>query len=247
MHTYAELDALLHHKRTGRVMDSRRISKNLTLVRGWKRDLPEINVHLYQTDILTFYPNETLALNSHGWETYITSRWVNTYSSLHLRKDYGRYVATVGVPFMGKLLPVVLEFPRGFGRFLVTTETHEVVVGDRNWGMQIHSLVEYGKTADYAPRPNKHISAGARDMAERLRSMNQHAKVTKELKEIVTRDAFDLLHRMHDLHDRQRQAFETTLSLNEIGLAELEGAILLHGHPSLEDPFDTGGTMVAEP
>ncbi len=68
--TYAEADAML----TGRTHDSRRVANNTVLGR---RASDAIALRLHNTDVVTFYANGTVRLNTSGWRTATTKDRIN--------------------------------------------------------------------------------------------------------------------------------------------------------------------------
>lgn len=75
-HTYESLDAELHHKGTGKVMDKRKVGNNTWLVRHRGS---QIVVQLHQTDILTFTPDNRVVLNASHWYTVTTKDRMNAF------------------------------------------------------------------------------------------------------------------------------------------------------------------------
>ena len=59
-------------------MNSRRISTNVQLLRHLIHN-DTITVRLFQTDVLTFYPDERVALTAGAWRTVTTKKWMNEY------------------------------------------------------------------------------------------------------------------------------------------------------------------------
>ncbi len=70
--TYEECNSLL----TGRTPNKRKLENNTYLER---RELNAIAIRLHQTDIMTFFPDGTVTVNSGGWKTVTTKARLNEF------------------------------------------------------------------------------------------------------------------------------------------------------------------------
>ena len=77
---YQESNDLL----TGRCKQSRKMGNNTYLER---RDDQSIAVKLHQTDVVTYYPNGDIKLNSGGYKTATTKERINTYAPVRLWQE----------------------------------------------------------------------------------------------------------------------------------------------------------------
>lgn len=91
MSTYQQLDATLHDKRykPPKPMTERRIAQNCLLTRTGE----DLNVLLYNTNILTFRPNNTVTLRTNEWNTVTTKKWMNSFlgEKLSVSSQYGQW------------------------------------------------------------------------------------------------------------------------------------------------------------
>jgi hypothetical protein len=96
--TYAEVLALVHGK-TNR--QERKIGNNTYAEIEHDRS---ISVSLHGTDVVRFYPNGLVKLNSGGWRTHTTKQRINKYSPVKIfQKNFEWYLAD-GRPFEDNML-----------------------------------------------------------------------------------------------------------------------------------------------
>lgn len=90
MTSWAELDALLHHKTSRKRVQSRKIG-NHTYVQ--RRDDNAIAIRLHDTDILTFHVGGTVILDSGGWLTVTTKARMNDHlpEGFRITSEGGRW------------------------------------------------------------------------------------------------------------------------------------------------------------
>lgn len=75
--------------------DSRKIDNNTYLVRGYADTLA---VRLHNTEVVTYFPDGRIMLNTGGYETTTTKRRMNSYSSAYVyQKDCEWYVVHKGI------------------------------------------------------------------------------------------------------------------------------------------------------
>jgi hypothetical protein len=79
--TYGEFDSLL----TGRNRDSKKLNNNTDAI----RHEGIIAIKLHDTDIVTFYPDGDIKLNSGGWRTPTTKDRIQTYSPYRISQERG--------------------------------------------------------------------------------------------------------------------------------------------------------------
>ena len=73
--------------------DSRKIANNTTL----RRDGDEFVVRLHYTDIVRYHADDTVTLNSGGWQTVTTKQRMNLLTNLRVyQRDYTWYVVEAG-------------------------------------------------------------------------------------------------------------------------------------------------------
>lgn len=76
--TFADIDAQL----TGRIRESHKTGNNTYLQR---REGGSIALKLHKTDIITWYPDGSMKLDSGGWRTMLTKQRMNNYLPRHLQ------------------------------------------------------------------------------------------------------------------------------------------------------------------
>lgn len=89
--TYAEANTILQ----GRNKDRKVLGNNTTLER---RDNGTIAVHLHNTDVVTFYPDNRVSLTSGGFQTVTTKDRLNNYSGHRVYSVNGVWLVD-GIPF----------------------------------------------------------------------------------------------------------------------------------------------------
>lgn len=223
MTTYAELDALLHHRGHGRQMDRRRLSKSSYARRMSNQD---IAICLVATDILVFHPDETVTLKHEGWRTQLTSSYINRYlAGSHVGSHYGSYSLTCYMPFDGVLIPVEVDFNESLTEITLTTETRtqqeKYTRYDGYYLRKLNVLVSTNHAAPPAPpTSDREIFNRSRVVAANLRN----APRTED-----TSWARNVLAALQEQHDHRERVYRETLNLNMMGLTELEEAILAKG------------------
>lgn len=83
INSYSDADQLLQ----GRNHQSRKIGNNTYLVRY--TDWGNIAVRLHATDIVTYYPDGRIVLNTGGWKTVTTKSRINEFSPLQISQAKG--------------------------------------------------------------------------------------------------------------------------------------------------------------
>jgi hypothetical protein len=76
----------LNEKLTGRCFNKRKLANNTYAIRG---ELNTIAVRLHNTDIITFFPDGKVVLNSGGWKTSTTKSRINEFSGLNIYQSKG--------------------------------------------------------------------------------------------------------------------------------------------------------------
>ncbi len=85
-----------NEKLQGRCYMSRKIGNNTYLQRD-VRNSNNINVHYHATDIITFYPNGDVALNTGGWDTVTTKQRLHAYqNAAYVGSERGTLFAHTG-------------------------------------------------------------------------------------------------------------------------------------------------------
>jgi hypothetical protein len=88
---YHELEARLYDRRykPPRPVDKKKVSSNTYLIRSGE----DINIKLYNTNILTFRPNNTVTINTGSWPTYTTKNRMNDFIGPHVQvySDHGTW------------------------------------------------------------------------------------------------------------------------------------------------------------
>ena len=96
--TYAEVLALVHGK-TNR--QERKIGNNTYAEIEHDRS---ISVNLHGTDVVRFYPNGLVKLNSGGWRTHTTKQRINKYSPVKIFQKNFEWFLADGTPFEDNML-----------------------------------------------------------------------------------------------------------------------------------------------
>ena len=96
--TYAEVLALVHGK-TNR--QERKIGNNTYAEIEHDKS---ISVRLHGTDVVRFYPNGLVKLNSGGWHTQTTQRRINKYSPVKIFQKNFEWFLADGTPFEDNML-----------------------------------------------------------------------------------------------------------------------------------------------
>jgi hypothetical protein len=87
---YAKADEMLGKR------DSRKLANNTYLKRGYDYSAdadgtPVIHVQLHSTNIITFYPDGTISLNTGGWKTVTTMARIRQFSPVHIGPNKGEW------------------------------------------------------------------------------------------------------------------------------------------------------------
>lgn len=86
--TFTELDRKLQ----GRCANRRKLGNNTYAIRRTSMEGKwELGVVLHATEILTFYEDGSVKLNSGGWRTYITKERINSYGPVRVYSDKGEW------------------------------------------------------------------------------------------------------------------------------------------------------------
>jgi len=96
--TYAEVLALVHGK-TNR--QERKIGNNTYAEIEHDRS---ISVRLHGTDVVRFYANGLVKLNSGGWRTHTTKQRINKYSPVKIFQKNFEWFLSDGRPFEDNML-----------------------------------------------------------------------------------------------------------------------------------------------
>lgn len=91
--SWATADLQMHHARTGRSMDSRKVANHTYLERHPNRD---IAVRLHDTDIVTYHYDGSITLTTGGWSTPVTKARINAFTprSVMVYSDKKRWMVT---------------------------------------------------------------------------------------------------------------------------------------------------------
>ena len=96
--TYAEMLNLVNGKTNRK---ERKIGNNTYAEIEHDRS---ISVSLHGTDVVRFYPNGLVKLNSGGWRTQTTQRRINKYSPVKIFQKNFEWFLTDGTPFEDNML-----------------------------------------------------------------------------------------------------------------------------------------------
>ena len=96
--TYAEVLALVHGK-TNR--QERKIGNNTYAEIEHDKS---ISVRLHGTDVVRFYANGLVKLNSGGWRTHTTKQRINKYSPVRIFQKNFEWFLSDGRPFEDNML-----------------------------------------------------------------------------------------------------------------------------------------------
>ena len=96
--TYAEMLNLVNGK-TNRT--ERNIGNNTYAEIEYDRS---ISVSLHGTDVVRFYPNGLVKLNSGGWRTHTTKQRINKYSPVKIFQKNFEWFLNDGTPFEDNML-----------------------------------------------------------------------------------------------------------------------------------------------
>ena len=96
--TYAEMLNLVNGKTNRK---ERKIGNNTYAEIEYDRS---ISVNLYGTDVVRFYPNGLVKLNSGGWRTHTTKQRINKYSPVKIFQKNFEWFLADGRPFEDNML-----------------------------------------------------------------------------------------------------------------------------------------------
>ena len=96
--TYREIVKLIHGK-TNR--SNRKIGNNTY---AKIEDDDSVSIRLHGTDVLRFYPNGLVKLNSGGWRTTTTKQRINKYSPIGVFQKNFQWYLDNGTPFEDNML-----------------------------------------------------------------------------------------------------------------------------------------------